>query len=168
MQRALRAKKSRRNVRLNSCASTIAYELMALEQRMLLSTGMVATPLAQFGTVGDGNNQNGDELGGVVFYDNNNAAGATGTPGQFTNDDNGIPYVEVDIRGKKSGVNQSVVTNNGSDPTLPIGGYLFSDLPDDTYTITVVPPQPTWSAPLAPQPTYSSTASFPKPPIQSR
>jgi hypothetical protein len=149
MRRALRAKNSRRNLRLNSCSSSVAYELLALEHRMLLSTGMVATPLAQFGTVGDGNNNNGDELGGIVFYDNHNAdAPGVGTPGQKTPDDDGIPYVEVDIRGKNSGTNQDVVTNNGSDPTLPIGGYLFSDLPDDTYTITVVPPPTYMVGPL--------------------
>jgi hypothetical protein len=149
MRRASRASNTRRNIRLNSYSSAVAYELLALEQRMLLSTGMVATPLAQFGTVGDGNNNNGDELGGIVFYDNHNAdAPGVGTPGQKTPDDDGIPYVEVDIRGKNTNTNENVVTNNGSDPTLPIGGYLFSDLPDDTYTITVVPPPTYMVGPL--------------------
>ena len=44
---------------------------------MLLSTGMVASPLAIFGTIGDGG---GNRIGGVIFYDNHNAEPALWLP----------------------------------------------------------------------------------------
>ena len=149
MLRALRARNSRRHAQLKSSAFAAAYDILLLEQRTLLSTGMVASPLANFGTIGDG--VGNDRIGGTIFYDNHNAEPAlTGSPGIKTPDDDGIPNVEIQITNNTTKQSFNVVSNNGSDPTLPIGGYLFYNLSDGTYTLTVIPP-PTYqvSAPGA-------------------
>jgi Carboxypeptidase regulatory-like domain/SdrD B-like domain/Calx-beta domain len=131
MQRALPARNRRRSAKSISYASASAYELLALEQRVMLSGSMIAKPLAVFGQIGDGGLA---RIGGIVFFDNHEADNpGTGSPGVMTLDDNGIPNVEVDITNTTSGVTQNVVTDAN-------GQYLFSDLAAGTYTVTVVPP----------------------------
>ncbi len=97
----------------------------------MLSSSMVAKPLAVFGQIGDGT---GARVGGIVFYDNHEGDNPnTGSPGVDTIDDNGIPNVEMDITNNTSGVTQNVVTDAS-------GHYLFTQLAAGTYTLKVVPP----------------------------